>query len=174
MPVDTITDTTDTSGFIIRAAHPGDVDGLTKLINLPGFRYGTLRLPHQTFETVRQWLEAPSAGGLHLVAASGGTIIAQGSLTRYGGRRNHVASIGMGVHDAHCGQGVGSALLGELVDAADNWLDIRRLELTVFSDNAVAIALYRKFGFATEGEHQAFAFRAGDYVDALAMARLRG
>lgn len=170
MPVDTIT---EPAGFVVRAAHPGDVDGLTKLINQPGFRHGTLRLPHQTFETVRTWLETPSIGGLHLVAVEAGTVIAQGSLTRYAGRRSHAASIGMGVHDAHCGKGVGSALMKELVDAADNWLDIRRLELTVFSDNAPAIALYRKFGFETEGEHKAFAFRAGEYVDALAMARLR-
>lgn len=170
MPVEIIT---DAPGFIVRAAHPGDVDGLTKLINLPGFRHGTLRLPHQTFETVRKWLEAPSVGGLHLVAVEGGTVIAQGSLTRYAGRRSHAASIGMGVHDAHASKGVGTALLKELVDAADNWLDIRRLELTVFSDNAPAIALYRKFGFISEGEHKAFAFRAGEYVDALVMARLR-
>lgn len=170
MAVDTIT---EAAGFTVRAAHPGDVDGITKLVNLPGFRYGTLRLPHQTFETVRKWLEAPSVGGLHLIAVDQGTVIAQGSLTRYAGRRNHVAGIGMGVHDAWCGKGVGSALMRELIDAADNWLDIRRLELTVFSDNAAAIALYRKFGFATEGEHKAFALRAGQYVDALAMARLR-
>jgi putative acetyltransferase len=39
----------------------------------------------------------------------------------------------------------------EIVDAADNWFDIKRLDLTVFTDNAAAIRLYEKFGFEPEG-----------------------
>jgi putative acetyltransferase len=34
--------------------------------------------------------------------------------------------------------------------------------------------LYRKFGFVEEGLLHAYAYRDGAYVDALAMARLRG
>jgi putative acetyltransferase len=71
------------------------------------------------------------------------------------------------------GKGVGSALLGAIVDLADNWLNVFRLELTVYVDNERAIALYRKFGFETEGTHKAYALRAGQYVDALFMARIR-
>lgn len=48
-----------------------------------------------------------------------------------------------------------------------------RLELTVFTDNERAIALYRKFGFEAEGTHRAYALRDGRYADVLAMARLR-
>jgi putative acetyltransferase len=79
----------------------------------------------------------------------------------------------MGVHDDFIGRGIGAALLGELVEAADNWLAITRLELTVFTDNIPAIRLYEKFGFETEGTHKAFAFRHGIYADVFAMARLR-
>ena len=68
---------------------------------------------------------------------------------------------------------MGKALLAELVQAADQWLDIRRLELTVFADNAAAIALYSKLGFEVEGTYRKYAFREGRYVDALSMARLR-
>lgn len=48
-------------------------------------------------------------------------------------------------------KGIGTALLQEIVDAADNWLGFRRLELAVFADNAPAIRLYEKFGFEREG-----------------------
>lgn len=30
-------------------------------------------------------------------------------------------------------------------------MNLRRVELTVYTDNAPALALYRKFGFETEG-----------------------
>ncbi|HEX5502414.1 MAG TPA: GNAT family N-acetyltransferase [Thermomicrobiales bacterium] len=89
-------------------------------------------------------------------------------------RRRHSGSIGMAVHDDYQGRGVGTALLAAAVDLADNWLGLRRLELTVFADNAPAVHLYEKFGFAREGTLRAFALRNGEYVDAYSMARLRG
>ena len=64
-------------------------------------------------------------------------------------------------------------MLAALIDAADNWLNLRRLELTVYVDNEAAIALYKKFGFIIEGRLRQDAFRAGEFVDSYAMARLR-
>jgi putative acetyltransferase len=60
-----------------------------------------------------------------------------------------------------------------LLELADNWLNVIRLELTVFVDNERAIALYRKFGFEIEGTHRAYALRAGRYADTYAMARIK-
>ena len=55
----------------------------------------------------------------------------------------------------------------------DNWLNLTRIELHVYVDNATAIALYEKFGFKVEGTHRRLAFRDGEYVDAYSMARLK-
>ena len=79
----------------------------------------------------------------------------------------------MAVDVAYQGQGVGSALLAAIVDLADNWYNLRRLELEVHADNAAGVALYEKFGFEVEGVYRKFAYRDGAFVDALAMARLR-
>ncbi len=68
---------------------------------------------------------------------------------------------------------MGSHLLGALIDTADNWHDIRRIELNVFTDNLPAIRLYEKFGFEREGTLRNDAYRDGKYVDAHVMARLR-
>ena len=65
-------------------------------------------------------------------------------------------------------------MLEALVELADDWYDLKRLELTVYADNAPAIALYERFGFMREGTLRAYAYRAGRYVDAVTMARLRG
>ena len=160
-------------GLQIRAARLDDSEALTALSNLPGYRAGTLRLPYQSVEEIRKWLEAERTGSLALVAILDGQIVGSAGFNRYKGRRSHAAGIGLGVHDDFQGKGVGTALLAALIDAADNWHAIKRLELTVFTDNARAIRLYEKFGFEAEGVQRAFAFRAGQYVDALGMARVR-
>lgn len=161
------------SGLVARAVRLSDAEEIAALLNLPGYRAGTLRPPHQSVEEVRKRMENPSPGSLSLVVTLDGKIVANGGMSRFAGRRQHAANLGMGVHDDYVGRGIGSFLLAELIDAADNWHDIRRLELTVYTDNEPAIRLYRKFGFEEEGLLRNFAYRAGRYVDAYTMARLR-
>jgi len=79
----------------------------------------------------------------------------------------------MMVRDDWHGKGVGTAMMRAVIDLADKWLNLARIELTVFTDNQSAIALYRKFGFEIEGTHRKYAFRDGDFVDAYAMARIK-
>jgi putative acetyltransferase len=159
--------------LIIRAVSPADAEGLTAMMNLPGYRHGTLRLPFHTVDDVRKGLERERPGSLRLVAVTGGQIVGAAGFDRFEGRRSHCAYVGTGVHDDHTGKGVGKALLAALTDAADNWFAIKRLELTVFTDNELAIRLYERFGFEREGILRAFAFRAGAYADAYSMARMR-
>ena len=88
-------------------------------------------------------------------------------------RRSHVASFGLCVDAARHNQGIATALLREMIAMCDNWLRIERIELTVFVDNAPAIALYQKLGFDIEGTGKRYGLRDGDYIDAYFMARLR-
>ena len=88
-------------------------------------------------------------------------------------RRKHAGGIGMAVRDDFQGQGVGTALLQAAVDLADNWLNLQRLELTVFTDNEPALRLYKKCGFEIEGTLRRHSFRAGQYFDVNYMARLK-
>jgi putative acetyltransferase len=90
------------------------------------------------------------------------------------GRRSHAAEVVLSVHDDFHRRGIGAALLASLIDVADNWLNLRRLELTVHVDNEPAVRLYEKFGFVIEGTRRCDAFRDGVFVDSYAMARLRG
>jgi L-phenylalanine/L-methionine N-acetyltransferase len=161
------------AGLIVRAARSSDCEALTELANMTGYRHGTLRLPFQSLEKTRQRLEGAGPNMLTLVAAVGDRIVGDAGLECYAGRRAHVGQIGMGIRDDWQRRGVGTALLGALVDTADNWLNLRRIELTVYVDNAPAIRLYEKFGFEREGVCRAYAFRNGGYVDAISMARLR-
>ena len=59
------------------------------------------------------------------------------------------------------------------IELADKWLNLVRLELTVYTDNEPAIKLYQKFGFKIEGTLERYAFQEGNYVNAYSMARIK-
>jgi len=102
-----------------------------------------------------------------------GTIVGMAGLHVAAGKRRHSASLGMSVDDAYHGRGIGRKLLEALLDVADNYLGLTRVELEVLVDNARAIRLYERMGFEHEGCKRKAIFRGGRYVDAYVMARLR-
>lgn len=108
-----------------------------------------------------------------LVAEMDGRVVGSIDISRKRNRLAHVASIGMAVHDDYQNIGIGTALMKAALDMTDNWLNIRRVELDVYTDNLPAVHLYEKFGFVREGVRKRLAFREGEYVDAYHMARLR-
>ena len=163
---------TETS-FQIRPVEPEDWPDISEVWAQPGAIAGTLQMPFRSKAAQRERLAALRPGVVHLAAVAEGKVIGTASLARLENRRAHVGTIGMGVHDAWAGKGAGTALMSALLNVADQWMGLRRVELTVYADNARAIGLYERFGFVREGLHRDFALRDGVFVDALAMARLR-
>ena len=85
----------------------------------------------------------------------------------------HVADLGLMVAATPRRRGIGLALLA----AAEEWAaaaEIRKLELHVFPHNEAAIRLYERAGFAQEGYRRAHYVRAGQFVDAILMAKSLG
>ena len=158
-------------GLVLRAVQAADVADLARLMELPAVRYGTLRLPFQSEKTVADKFAKPMVGA-SIVAVLAGQIVGHAELTRHPGRRSHAGSVAVAVHDAWHGHGIGRTLMQALLDTADRWLGLRRLELEVFADNLAAIALYRKLGFVEEGCLRAYAIRDGLLCDVLTMARI--
>ncbi|WP_042297432.1 GNAT family N-acetyltransferase [Paraburkholderia bannensis] len=156
----------------LRAAELDDSQAIADLMNLPGVRRGTLSNGYRTTESVRAWLGNSAVDRMRVIAEHEGRVIGQAELMAHDGRRAHCASLGIGVHDAFQGRGVGALLLGALVDAADTAFGLRRIELQVFTDNVPAIALYRRFGFEVEACARAEAIREGALHDVFHMARL--
>jgi putative acetyltransferase len=161
--------------IVIRRAEPGDYEALHRIFSAPKAIRGTLQLPFPSRELWRERLAERPEGLFSLVASVDGDVVGSLSLRTFPNRprRRHVGEIGMAVRDDWHGQGIGTALMEAAVDLADNWLNLTRLELTVFTDNAPAIHLYETFGFATEGTLVDYAFRDGRYANCFAMARVR-
>lgn len=158
---------------LIRAFEPGDIPAVTEVMNQPRAYWGTLQVPFTSVESRRRKQESAHPD-LHLVSVVEEQVVGSAALMRFQDRRGHAATFGMAVHDAFAGRGCGRALLAALTETADNWLNIKRIELNVWSDNARAIALYASFGFEKEGVLRAYAWREGAYADALMMARMKG
>ena len=159
--------------LVLRPARPGDAEALAAMMGAPGFRHGTAQLPFVPPDRVRRRLETDDVNETRIVAMLDGSIVGNATLTRLIGRRAHVGQVGLGVADGWTGRRIGTALMEAMVDVADSWLGLRRMELEVLADNEHALALYRRFGFEPEGVRRDALFRGGAYADVLAMARLR-
>ena len=161
----------------IRRANVKDAAAFARVMAESDVFGNLLQLPYADEEGWRQRLGEPAALGkpdISLVAELDGEVVATAGLHPVGAavRRRHVMMLGISVARHAQRKGVGNALMTALCDFADNWSGVLRIELTVFDDNARAIALYRKFGFELEGTHCAYALRDGRYATALTMARL--
>ena len=163
----------------IRRATPADAAGYARLMSDPAVYPGLMQLPYNNELHWRERLTESTGAGkvdLILVAERDGAILGNGGLHPLAlanqVRRRHVATLGIAVVPEAHGQGVGTMLMQAMCDYADRWLGLLRLELTVYVDNAPALALYRKFGFEVEGRFRGYAMRDGQLVDAFSMARI--
>ncbi len=159
----------------IRRVELNDAEAIQRVYAGPKAVWGTLQLPFPSAEQWRKRIAEAGEGNYLLVACVDSEVVGQIGVHTAPNRprRRHAGQIGMGVRDDWHGKGVGTALMQAAIDLADNWLNLSRMELEVYTDNPPAIRLYEKFGFVVEGTLSQFGFRNGQFVDAYYMARLR-
>ncbi len=158
----------------IRHSLDADIEGIYQLYSQSSCYSETLQQPFASLQVWQKRLLDLADNFYSLVAIRDGEVIGQIGMEVFSNpRRKHVANIGMAVHEDFRGMGIASALLEAMVSLAQNWLAIRRIELEVYTDNHLAISLYKKHGFVIEGEMREYAFRNGEYIDAFLMANVR-
>ncbi len=97
-----------------------------------------------------------------------GFLCATGGVYRHD---HHNVQIVIGVRETFTCQGVGT----QLMQACEQWARARglyRLELSVVTHNAVALALYKKFDFEVEGLAKAMLRIDDEYVDLYYMSKV--
>ena len=164
----------------VREAVPDDAAGLLapvrRLLDEPG---GCISMSPGEFTVTLDEEQkliaecAASTNSVFLVAEAGGGLV--GLLAAHGGKRRatrHEAVLAVSVDAGWRGRGVGTALMERCVEWARSTGVVTRLELKVFTRNVVAIRLYERFGFATEGVCRRAIFREGRYEDNRLMALL--
>ena len=160
----------------VRRASIQDAASYARIMGDPGVYAGLMQMPYTNEQLWHARLTEGSALGktdLQLVAELDGAVVGTAGLHPAGisQRRRHALSLGISVMVSAQGRGVGSVLMAALCDYSDNWVGALRLELSVYTDNAKAIGLYKKFGFVIEGTLRGYAMRDGQFTDVYAMAR---
>lgn len=161
--------------YTIRPTRLEDMEGFNALRRMPGVFENTMGLPSERVQRNIDGFQAMGPDDHNFVAVlADGTVIGTAGLQVCPSpRMRHVGSVGLFVHTEYQNMGVGTALLKTLLDLADNWLMLVRVELEVYADNERAIHLYEKLGFEQEGLLRMTTVRNGRYVDEYKMARIR-
>lgn len=158
----------------IRTMRPEYAADLYEFYHLPIVVRTLNQLPSQEYSVVAERTPQYMRNLYRLVAEVDGRIVGNITLHRSDNPRTyHSGGFGMAVHPDYWGMGVGKRLLGAMVDLADNWLNLQRIELEVYPHNTTAIRLYEKLGFVIEGRRRLYSYGDGRWNDAYFMARLR-
>ena len=121
-----------------------------------------------TAEQERDYLESlrEADNQLYLVAVENGEVLGTACFNGFGRPRlAHRGEISISVRKSMWGNHIGTRLMEELIRFAKASGRIRIISLEVRSDNARAIALYKKFGFETVGTFRGFLQIGGKDVD---------
>jgi RimJ/RimL family protein N-acetyltransferase len=156
----------------IRRIEAGDVEGFHRTVDaVARERKYLVFLEGFPLETTREFVMNNIAKGhAQFVAISGREVVGWCDI-----RPNshftcgHSGMLGMGLLPVFRGKGIGTLLIRATINEARRQ-GLTRIELTVFTDNARAIALYEKVGFTTEGVMRNAVRIDGIYKDLRMMA----
>lgn len=114
----------------IRHSHNNDIKDITDIYACESTYLNTLQLPFPSEASWERRLANMDRGSYSLVAEINGKVVGHiGLYIQQNLRRKHVATFGMAVDESFQKKGIGNRLLLAVIDLADKWLNIQRLEL---------------------------------------------
>ena len=159
--------------LIIRPILPQDAETLWMIARQEGVIETTMALPSLRLEQRQKSISALGENDHYMVAERAGEVVGVAGLTVGTGRTRHSGSLFIYVARQQQGQGIGTRLMQALLDLADNWLLLRRVELTVLTEYEGAKRLYERLGFVVEGCRKMSMIAQGELKDEWLMARYR-
>lgn len=157
---------------LIRKTAPADAAALLEYCKCVGGESDNLTFGSEgiamTLEQEQAFLERihDSHRQLYLVAEEAGEIVGTATFAAFSkARMAHRGEVALSVRRSHWGNHIGSRLMEEMLRFAKETAKVEILSLEVRSDNARAIALYRRFGFQRVGTFRSYLRVAGKDVD---------
>jgi L-amino acid N-acyltransferase YncA len=136
-------------------------------------RAATLDTALKTPAERRKWLRDREARHPVIVAELGGRVVAWGSLNRFNPRDayDHVADFSVYVDRGHRGHGLGTMVLGRLIELART-IGYHKMVLAALTYNEAGVALYTRAGFSRVGIYREQGQLDGRWVDVLIMEKI--
>jgi L-phenylalanine/L-methionine N-acetyltransferase len=159
--------------LIIRPVLLQDAEALWTIARQEGVIETTMALPSLRLDQRMKSLSALGENDHYMVAEWATQVVGIAGLTVGTGRMRHSGSLFVYVARHHQGHGIGTRLVQTLLDLADQWLLLQRVELTVLTENERAKRLYERFGFVVEGCRKMSIISQGELKDEWLMARYR-
>lgn len=160
--------------MLIRLATVADAEPLCHIYNREVLESTvTLDLVPRTIEQQRAWIQDRSGGLAVVVAEVEGKVVGFASLSFYRDRPGYRTSVedSIYVDRNHQGAGVGSAMLGELIDVAVKH-GFHAIFARIVGAQPTSTALHRRHGFELVGIEREVARKFSRWHDVALMQRL--
>lgn len=133
----------------------------------------TFDLVPRSPEAQRDWLRARSGAHAVVVAESSGKVIGFGSLSPYRERPAYSTTVedSVYVHRDHQGQGVGRALLADLIERGSSH-GFHTIMARVVADHEASIRLHSSLAFELVGTEREIGRKFGRWLDVVVMQRM--
>ena len=158
----------------LRLARPDDAEATRTIYNteVTGSTV-TFDLVPRSLEEQRAWIEARSGAMAVVVAEADGEVVGFGALSRYRSRPAYSTTVedSVYVRGDQRGNGVGRALLGELVDVAAA-RGFHTVMARIVGGHDASIGLHRSLGFELVGVEKEVGRKFGRWLDVVLMQRL--
>ncbi len=160
--------------MLLRLATLDDAEAIRGIYNLEVTTSTvTFDLVPRSLDDQRRWQEARSGAHAVLVAESDGVVAGFGSLSKWRDRPAYSTTVedSIYIHRDHQGQGLGKALLAELVSTATSH-GFHACMARIVGGHDASIALHRSCGFEIVGTEREVGRKFNRWLDVVLMERM--
>ena len=160
--------------MLVRLAHIADAEAIRAIYNVEVLESTvTFDLVPRSHDDQREWLAAHAGAHPAVVAVDGEDVAGFGSLSPYKDRPAYSTTVedSVYVHRDRRGQGVGKAILGELLHLATTH-GFHAVIARIVGDHEASIALHRGCGFELVGTEKEVGRKFGRWLDVVELQRL--
>lgn len=154
---------------MIRKAQKSDVPALLEIYNFEVKNgVATLDINEKSLEQWNDWFNKHNIKNHPLIVLEeGGIIKGYASLSSYREKEAYASTVELSIYvsPSHRGQGVGTALMREILRMAKEYPSVHTVVSVITSGNAASEKLHDKFGFTFCGKIKEAGIKFGSFVD---------
>lgn len=154
--------------LVIRPSRLEDLPALTEIYNYEVLHgYATLDTSAKTVEDRMEWFEEHNRDNHPLLSAvSRGKVIGYVSLSKFREKDAYASTVELSVyvHPSHRSQGIGSAMMEEILKVARKDLRTHLVASVITSGNEASKHLHNRFGFTYCGSMPDVGIKFGEYL----------